>query len=729
MSPSPIIVAVAVPLKLPRTFDYRLPPNCPAPPVGCRVKVRFANRPLIGWVVETKTDSDWPLDKLHPIEEVIDQIPLLSDELWQLLIWTHRYYHHPLGEVLATALPAPLRGGSQQQIVQPKLWRLTDAGRLIDPASLKRSPRQADVLAALTSGPKSPGALRDVGTNAVIKRLLAKGWVEQIIAKEVPAASMPSSAQAGPILSDHQRSAVDAISESLGDFGAHLLDGVTGSGKTEVYLHVIEKVLTNARQALVVVPEIALTPQLLERFRGRLGCEVEAMHSGQTDRERVQIWLKASAGQLPVIVGTRSAIFVPLRSPGLIVVDEEHDLSLKQQDGLRYSARDLAVQRARQNNIPIMLGSATPSLESLNNALNQRYQHLILPSRAGAASQPTVELIDLRTQATDEGIATGLRQRIVTHLKRGEQVILFLNRRGFAPVLMCDACGWYAECDRCDARMTWHRAASRLRCHHCDREQSVPRDCPNCRSTRLGPVGAGTERLDNALSKWFSDYPVQRLDRDTTRGKGQLESIRAQLKSGEPSVVIGTQMLAKGHDFPNVTLVGVVNIDQSLFSSDFRAAERAAQLLVQVSGRAGRAEKPGTVIVQTHHPDHPLFFELLASGYNSFAKNLLRERHAAGFPPYGYMALLRAEAHQKELVEKFLNNATHALRNVEINVFGPLPAPMERRAGRYRMQLLLLSAQRRKLQQTLQEWVPTLYSDKTGSRVRWSLDVDPQESF
>ncbi len=724
--PDVLIAAIAVPLKLARTFDYLLPPNCPALAPGCRVRVRFSGRLTIGWVVETRRDSELPIAKLKAVDAVVDQEPLLPDELWRLLDWTHRYYHHPLGEVLATALPGPLKQRDQLAIDRPQAITLTAAGRQVTEKQVKRSPRQAELLALLASGPVALTTLRPQFDAAVVRRLRDKGWIETVVAEATPCV-----AQSGPTLNEDQQKAVSTIGQSIDRFAAHLLDGVTGSGKTEVYLHAIAPVIENGQQVLVIVPEIALTPQLLERFSARLGCEVATLHSGQSDGDRVQVWLRSRAGELPVVIGTRSAIFVPLSKPGLIVVDEEHDLSLKQQDGLRYSARDLAVQRARLNDIPVVLGSATPSLESLNNALNDRYRHLLLPKRPGTAKPPKVELLDLRAQQTNEGIAAPLRQRIDEHLRRGEQVLLFLNRRGFAPVLICDACGWYAECSRCDARMTWHRRDRRLRCHHCDNERPVPRDCPQCGSSRLGPVGAGTERLDQALRDWFADYPILRLDRDTTRNKGQLSTIREQLKTGQPCVVVGTQMLAKGHDFPNVTLVGIVDIDQALFSSDFRAAERAAQLLVQVAGRAGRAEKAGTVILQTHHPHHPLFLEVLSAGYGSYARQLLRERHAAGFPPYGFMTLLRAEAHDAKKVDSFLTAAASRLHDNahRTQVFGPIPAPMERRAGRYRMQLLLLNRQRSALMKTLQSWVPGLYDDKSASRVRWSLDIDPQESF
>lgn len=718
------IVELAIPLKLNRSFDYRLPANFPEPAVGCRVSVRFGRQQLIAWVTGIKNGSDWPLEKLRTIDAVVDTEPLPNSELWRLMEWTAGYYHHPLGEVITTAMPGPFAKSGSHAIEPTMVWQLTKAGADVDTDQLGRAAKQAAVLRQLGGGPQSREQLSQIADSAVLRRLQKKGWLEQVVATKPSAISQP-----GPNLSQDQQRAVSAVASTFGTFQAHLLDGVTGSGKTEVYLRCLEQTLVSQYQGLVLVPEIALTPQLLERFQARLGCEVAALHSGMTDRQRIQIWLRARAGDVPIVVGTRSAVFCPFRRLGLVIVDEEHDLSLKQHDGLRYSARDLAVQRARMNTVPVILGSATPSLESLNNALSDRYQHLQLAERPGAAHEVNTQLIDLRAQQPTDGLSTGLLTALRQVLGRGEQALVFLNRRGFAPVLICNACGWLAECPRCDSRMTWHRTARRLRCHHCGRDQSVPKVCPDCRSTRLEPIGEGTQRLDAALKQALDGFPVFRLDRDSTRSKQTLPTIRAKLNSGEPCVVVGTQMLAKGHDFPNVTLVGVVNLDQALFSSDFRAAERAAQLLVQVAGRAGRGDKPGLVMIQTHHPDHPLFTDLIQQGYRDYAKGLLRERHAANFPPYGFMAMLRAEANDKSLSERFLREANQCISDHEVSAFGPLPAPIERVAGRYRSQLVLLSRSRQRLQQMLKAWVPQLYELKTGSRVRWSLDVDPQDNF
>ena len=476
----------------------------------------------------------------------------------------------------------------------------------------------------------------------------------------------------------------------------------------------------------------------MARFRQRLGPAIGVLHSGLTDRERHAVWVRAAKGELKLVLGTRSAIFISLPDLGLVIVDEEHDNSLKQQDSLRYSARDVAVQRAKMVGAPVLLGSATPSLESLNNALAGRYGHLLLSQRAGGAKPPRIERIDLRGLRCEEGLSPVLVRAMREHLARGEQVMLFLNRRGFSPVLMCDACGWFAECPRCDARLTLHLSQRRLRCHHCDYQQIVPVGCPNCNSNRLEPLGLGTQRLEQRVRELFPEQRVLRLDRDAVRKRGALLATLEQVRSGQSCILLGTQMLAKGHDFANMTLVAIVNLDQALFSSDFRAAERAAQLLVQVSGRAGRADKPGTVYVQTHHPDHPLFGELLAKGYRSFARQLLLERQAAGFPPYACMALLRAEAVDRDLVMEFVVEAAQTNPDQtdldqtildRVTIYGPLPSPMERRAGRYRMQVLVQAKLRGDLHRFLDHWVGWLGQLKTARKVRWSVDVDPQDSF
>jgi primosomal protein N' (replication factor Y) len=525
---------------------------------------------------------------------------------------------------------------------------------------------------------------------------------------------------------------VDSVRAAPTGFTAWLLEGVTGSGKTEVYLQLIADQLRDSKQVLVLVPEIGLTPQLVARFQQRFTLPISVLHSGLNDAERWRAWQQAASGTARLIIGTRSAIFTPLKHPGLIVIDEEHDGSFKQQDGLRYSARDLAVWRAHQLAIPVLLGSATPSLESLYNVQQGRYRHLLLPERAGEACHPRMHLLDLRQQPMQDLLSKTLIDAIRHHLDRGGQTLLFLNRRGFAPVLLCHACGWVAACQRCDARLTLHQQQRELRCHHCGSQRRVDAFCPSCGSSELIAIGEGTQRIEQTLQTLFAQHTVLRIDRDSTRRKGALESALDEASSGRAKILLGTQMLAKGHHFPEVTLVAILDADQGLFSSDFRASERMAQLIIQVAGRAGRADRPGEVIIQTHHPDHPLLLQLVQQGYPAFARSALVERQQTGFPPFTSMALLRAEASRAELPRDFLEQARRLAETrpePRVQLWGPVAAPMERRAGRYRAQLLIQSPQRNALQRFLDGWIPALESIRQVRQVRWSIDVDPIDTY
>lgn len=535
-----------------------------------------------------------------------------------------------------------------------------------------------------------------------------------------------------PQLNEAQQSAVDAIAAKPG-FGAFLLEGITGSGKTEVYLHAIRRVLDAGHQALVLVPEIALTPQLVSRFRARFpDVPTVTLHSAMNDSERADAWLRAQRGLARIVIGTRSAVFTPLPEAGLIVVDEEHDGSFKQHEGLRYSARDMAVWRARELDVPVVLGSATPSLESLLNVRTRRYQDLQLPERTGTAVHPSMHLVDIRGRRLHHGLCEDLLARMQRHLDDGNQVLLFLNRRGYAPVLQCHDCGWISACSRCDARMTLHREDKRLRCHHCAHEQRVPERCPTCNSEQVQPVGIGTERLEETLTERFPEAPMVRIDRDATRRKGTLDKLLAKAESGAARILVGTQMLAKGHHFPGVTLVVVVDADGGLFSADFRASERMAQLILQVAGRAGRAERPGEVMIQTHCPDHPLLLKLVHEGYPAFADAALAEREAVGLPPYAHIALLRAEATDEQAPAAFLEAAgelAHGAHAALVSYLGPVPAPMPRRAGRWRAQAMIRAPQRSPLQRCLGEMVPKLGALPEARKVRWSIDVDPADTY
>ena len=478
-----------------------------------------------------------------------------------------------------------------------------------------------------------------------------------------------------------------------------------------------------------MVPEIGLTPQTVQRFRQRLGLTIDVLHSGITDRARQNTWLRARDGEARVIIGTRSAIFLPLKNPGLIIVDEEHDASYKQQDGLRYSARDLALIRAQRLDVPVVLGSATPSMESLANAQRQRYTRLSLPLRAGSAKPPRVQVVDLRARPLTENLSAPLVEAMREHLARGEQVLLFLNRRGYAPTLICHACGWTAQCQRCDATLTVHHQSGQLRCHHCGSVRSIPTSCTDCGTANLRMLGYGTERTEQVLGELFDGVPVSRVDRDTMARKDALENLLNTLRQGGAHILIGTQMLTKGHDFPNITLVGVLNADHGIHGTDFRAPERMAQMVIQVTGRAGRGDKAGRVLLQTYHPEHPLFVHLMRQDYTAFAAETLSEREAAELPPFSHMALLRAESPEREQAMTFLQAILPTSDDEALQILGPLPAPMEKRAGRFRAQLILMHPQRVGLQRLLQQWIPAIEQHPLARKVRWSIDVDPQDTF
>ncbi|MFV2061538.1 MAG: primosomal protein N', partial [Gammaproteobacteria bacterium] len=529
-----------------------------------------------------------------------------------------------------------------------------------------------------------------------------------------------------------QQNAVDTIHTAIqqAHYHAFLLHGVTGSGKTEVYLQATQACLIKNQQVLILVPEIGLTPQLFSRFQQRLTAHVVTSHSGLNDAERLAAWLAFRDGSADILIGTRSAVFTPMKNPGLIIIDEEHDLSLKQQDGFRYSARDIAIVRARNLNIPIILGSATPSLESLYNVQQQRFTLLDLPERAGNATPPKINILDVRHLPMKQSLSSLLLERMRWHLEQGKQVILFLNRRGYSPTLMCHDCGWCADCLRCDKHMTIHLSANRLRCHHCGSERPIETTCPSCDSSNLLNIGHGTQRIEEALETYFPDYSIIRIDRDNTRRKGSLDKIFNDIHQGKHQILLGTQIIAKGHHFPNVTLVGIIDIDQGLFSADFRASERMAQLILQVSGRAGREDTPGEVAIQTHHPEHTLLQALIKKGYGEFAKELLHERYETQFPPFTHLVLIRAEATNQNSPQQFLFDTKQIVSqlNNTIECYGPFPAPMERRAGKYRSQLILLANDRKTLHQCLTPLVQQLETKKNNN-IRWSVDVDPMEMF
>ena len=725
------IARVAVPSPLYRLFDYRLPARIEAATLqpGLRVLVPFGRQRVVGIVTGLVAGTDIAADKLKTILEILDEQPVFDAHVFALVKWTADYYHHPIGDAFATALPVLLRKPVASKKSVQQYWSLTAAGRQLDPNDLVRAPRQAAIIAQLLHHAEGLPRQDLDAPLKVLNTLRDKGWITEHEStqpvQQTPAGSSESKLQ----LNADQQQAIDSITASLDQFNACLLEGVTGSGKTEVYLQLIETVIARHRQVLVLVPEIGLTPQLVSRFEKRLTVPLAILHSGLSDRQRLDNWQRAQSGEARVVIGTRSAVFTPLTGMGLIIVDEEHDVSLKQQEGFRYSARDLAVWRAHKSNIPIILGSATPSLDSLHNVARQRYRLLHLPERAGKASMPKLHLLDIRHQPMQDMLSEPLLKQIQLHLDRGGQVLVFLNRRGYAPVLLCHDCGWHADCARCDARMTYHQKHRQLRCHHCGQQRPVTPHCPDCGSGELIAIGQGTERMEQTLAARFPEHAVLRIDRDTTRRKGSLQTALQDATSGRAQILVGTQMLAKGHHFPAVTLVAIVDADQGLFGADFRSSERMAQLIVQVAGRAGRGEQAGEVIIQTHQPDHPLLRQLVEQDYQAFTKMALQERSDAQLPPYSHLALLRADATQADAPMAFLDQARQLALDVAsgIQLWGPLPAPMERRAGRYRAQLMFQSSQRRALHQLLDKLIPQFEGSKLARKVRWSIDVDPQD--
>jgi primosomal protein N' (replication factor Y) len=719
------VVQVALPVPLPRSFDYFVPAEIPAIARGARVLVTFRNRKMLGIVTSARAASEVPGLKLLPVLQVFDECkPLLNGELMNLLEWGSRYYKHPIGEVMFNALPPALRRPSGKLPAPGIQYALSGAGieRLSEGPG--RAKKQFELLSLLEAGPAGPVTLREwsKGWRRLLKPLLESGWVvEQAEQSPVP------HPRPGPQLTDEQSVAFQNISAETGKFRCHLLDGVTGSGKTEIYLKLIEQVLGSGRQVLVLVPEIGLTPQLVRRFSERLGLVPAVYHSGLSSGQRLAAWTEAGRGQARLMLGTRSALFMPMVEPGLIIMDESHDASFKQQDGFRFSARDVALKRASGAGIPIVLGTATPSLETIHNASQGRYGWNRLRQRATGALTPSWRVMDMRQQPVSGGLLEPVTLSIEESLEKGEQVIVFLNRRGYAPVLLCHECGWFASCSRCDSNLTWHRSVRALVCHHCEHRQGVPATCPDCAADALHGAGEGTQQLEQVLSKRFPEFPLYRFDRDQVSRKGAFESLYEKVRGGGPCILVGTQMLAKGHHFPLVTRVVIVDLDQALYSGDYRAIERLGQLMVQVAGRAGRESLPGEVILQTHHPDHPLLETLFRSGYEDFADRLLSERKIAGLPPFAFQAVLRAEAVEREPVHEFLNRSKSCFAGRGCRVHGPYPAQMERKGGRLRWYLLAQAKSRSDLQAALDQWLPRVRDLPQARQVRWAVDVDPQE--
>lgn len=726
-------IQVAIPVPMRQLFTYQVPASLhsPAIQVGERVVVPFGPRKVIGIVIDEQAECNFDPKKVKSITDRLNDNFNLSKQLVSFLQLCAHYYHHPVGDVFQQALPILLRKIENITLTPPMVWQTqsnnTNHKEVLSTLE-KKAAKQFSLYQLINSHHGiSWVELRTLGySKAQLNALLRKDLIieeEQIVSQFTWQGDTLNQADK-LLLSSEQAIIVSAINSSLASFSCHLIDGVTGSGKTEVYLQAMEEVLADNKQVLVIVPEIGLTPQTLNRFEQRFNVPIALHHSGLNDKERLATWLSAQQGSAAIVIGTRSAIFTPLHRLGLIIIDEEHDSSLKQQDSFRYHGRDMAILRARQLNIPIVLGSATPSFETLQNALSGKYNYHQLLNRAGKSNKAKIALIDMNQQQIEFGLSGTLKAEMKKTLARGEQVLLFLNRRGYAPAINCQECHWLAECQRCDKPYTLHQKQQLLICHHCGSQKRVPPQCPSCGSVRIAPLGQGTEQLESRLAELFPDSSIVRIDRDSTRKKGELAKLLQEVSDKKHQLLVGTQMLAKGHHFPDVTLVAVLDVDGALFSFDFRASEQMAQLLIQVAGRAGRASKPGKVLVQSHYVDHPLLQDLVHNGYHHFAHQALTERKQALLPPFTFQALLRADANYPSYPEKFLRALT-LQRLTGCEFAGPVPAAMEKKAGKFRYHLILQAKSRKDLHRAILQLLTQIPDNEWQGKVRWSLDIDP----
>ena len=728
-----IYVEVAIPVPMRQLFTYFLPVKLQSPEIalGERIVVPFGSRQVVGIVTKITNECEIPANKLKNVLSRMQHSFNLDDQMLHFLKACASYYHHPMGDVFQQALPVLLRKIEPPKIAPSTLWLCSQAveQQTIN-ALANKAPKQFHLFELIKSHKAiSWIELRTLGFSKV--QLNALKDKSLIVEKTQQPQNFTWHTSDLNQTDKHQLSVeqaviVSAINQSKSVFGCHLIEGITGSGKTEVYLQAMEQALANNQQVLVLVPEIGLTPQMLMRFEQRFNVPIYLHHSALNDNERLNTWLAAKQNIAAIVIGTRSAVFSPFHQLGMIIVDEEHDSSLKQQDSFRYHARDIAILRARQLNIPIVLGSATPSLETLQNALSGKYHYHQLLKRAGKSNVAKMALIDMAQQQVEHGLSGTLKHDIKQTLARGEQVLLFLNRRGYAPAINCQECHWIADCQRCDKPYTLHQGKQLLICHHCGSQKRVPYQCPSCGSVRIKPIGHGTEQLQDRISEMFEDYSVVRIDRDSTRKKGELAKLLQEVSDKKHQLLVGTQMLAKGHHFPDVTLVAVLDVDGALFSFDFRAAEQMAQLLIQVAGRAGRESKPGKVLIQTHYPEHPLLQDLVNNGYHHFAQHALIERSQALLPPFSYQALFRAEANYPSYPDKFLRLLSSA--SIEGCEFaGPVPAAMEKKAGKFRYHLIVQAKSRKQLHLGLHHLLQQITTNEWHKKVRWSLDVDPQD--
>ena len=728
------LIDVLVPIPLLERFSYKLPEELKKKNLerGIRIKIPFGNRLLVGIFWNYSDPSRNNRSSYKFIKEVIDETSLLEKKLLNLAEWASRYYHYPLGEVITYFFPPSLRKGKKAKFKESTFWQVTEKGDFIDLSGLGRAPNQRKGLELLREkGDLSQHLLKAFGVSRVsLNNLHNKGLVKKLSQEQFPVYSPEIQYSYKKLLTSEQKEAVKTISGAKGDNKIFLLNGVTGSGKTEVYLRCIKELVQKGKQALVLIPEIGLAPQAENRFKELFGDRVASFHSAKNERERLDVWLGAQKGLYDIVIGTRSSVFIPMKKLGMIIVDEEHDVSFKQSDRFRYSARDVALYRAKLYKVPVLLASATPSIESMQNALKGKYKLLNLKERATGADLPTFFPLDLKGKLLKEGFSDELLEAVKVELKKKNQVLIFLNRRGYASSLICKSCGWVSCCNRCDAHMTVHSNPSQLHCHHCENKKPLPSACPSCLDREFESFGLGTERVESYLRKKFKNYPVLRIDSDTTRQKESFKNYLEIIAEGDPLILIGTQMLAKGHHFPNVTLVGILDADSGLFSADFRGSERVAQLITQVSGRAGREKKPGKVVLQTYCSEHPQMEELLKGNYGTFIEKIIEERASANVPPFSYQVKLQAESFNGLISKDFLNSCLEHINNSklitkDIRLVGPLPSLMEKKSGMFRWEINLFSNSRKPLHKLIDNLQTFLYQSKQTRQVRWSIDVDP----
>ncbi len=715
------VIKVAVPRPIYSTYEYSIHPAQETPCIGGRVAVPFGkSREEIGICIQTRIMSK--RTDLKSISKILDTEPVISPNMMNFAHWISQYYIYPLGEVLFSMLPSFLRKGKPLRLSDSNRWELKDLS-----FENKRAQSQTNLFFYLKENPgaSTETLVQEGFSRATIKTLERKGIICQAATKTDYLSQIVQ-----PKPTQEQKLAIDNICSYLGTHQTFLLEGITGSGKTEVYLQTIERAISkNNGQALVLVPEINLTPQNLQRFRDRFG-DCGILHSSLPPKQKLDEWIKCKHGVSRVVLGTRSSILAPFANLSLIIVDEEHDTSYKQSEGLKYSARDLAVKRSKDLGIPLVLGSATPSLESIQNQKLGRYILLSIKSRFGPANLPKIEVLDMREENQIDGLSHSLIKAIRGCIEKRQQALLYINRRGFSPSVICKNCGYQFQCADCDAKLILHHSPKQLACHSCERTYSAPTECIRCNSNKLIPLGAGTQRIELAIERMFSDTGVLRIDRDSSKSLKSLSTLLGAIEEDKPLVLIGTQMLAKGHHFPSVTLVGIINADAGMLSPDFKAPERTAQTLVQVSGRAGRGKTPGKVLIQTYQPNNPNLRLLVEKGYSNFAEQELATRSQSKLPPFRRLAIIRSESSDHKAAHRFLERyrdkilSTSPEEKKSLEIFGPLKAPLGKIENRYRFQLIVLADSAQELRDSLWQWVPS-----TSQRnIKWTIDIDPNDA-